>query len=290
MAKNNEIHRLDDTFRTERKSYKPIFIISSVLLILVILGLIIFKDSFKLNSIDTFDESTDLLYDKKLQPTFKNIIVNSDFSNIYIEENNENYIGVTIYGENAKEKVYTDGEDLNINLRLSCTICHKVKSGRIVLSVPESLINKITLNVEYGSATMDDFEDMDMIANIQYGNFLAASLKSLDLKLKSGNIKISSIGSITTNVEIGNVTVNTVSEYADIYAGLGNIIITYFEPNKDSRLETNNGSVVIVSEDDIYYNAKSKNGIIKLPENNESNKNNTKVHIITETGNITVGE
>lgn len=290
MKRNNEIHRLDDNFRTERRSYKPLFIIITSLLIIIILGLIIFKDSFKLNSIDTFEESTELLYDKKLKTNFKKIVINSDFSNIEIEKNDDDYVGVTIYGESAKEKVYEEDETLNVNLKLSCTICHNVKSGKIILSVPDDLIDNIEFNVEYGSISIGEFNNLSVSAKVQYGNFNADAINKLSLNLKSGNIKISRLNHVTIDVDMGNVSINSVFNSADIYAELGNVIITYFDITEDSKIETNDGSVVLVNEEEIYYDAKSKNGIISLPDDNENYKDDIKVSITTVTGNITVGE
>lgn len=285
----NKIKKLDSSFN-ERRSYKPIFIIVSVGVILTIVLLIVFKDAFKLNSIDTFEESSILLYDKKLESIYNSIVINSEFANVYLYASTEDYIDVSIYGESAKYNVDAVDKELNINLKLTCTICHGVQSGRIYLSVPEHLLNNVKINSNYGSVTIDKFGTTNIEADINYGNFDADEIRNLKLKLNSGNVKLLYASDIEAEVETGNITINTVDNYVNLKSTSGNIIITNLDVKNESSLYAKNGSITLINARDLYYVARSDVGIIDIPEDNEDYKNNTKVRINTEVGNISVGK
>ena len=290
MAKGyNKIRKLDNVVSDDKKSYKPLFIILSFGVIFTIILLIIFKDTFKLNSIDTFDESSKILYNKKLENIYESITINSEFANIYLNTSNDDYIEVKIYGESAKEKVTAKDKKLDINLKLTCTVCHDVKGGKIYVTLPNSLLKNLDINSKFGSVSIAEFNDTIINTTMEYGDFDAAGVKKLNLKLKSGNVKLSHAESVTSSIETGNLTVNNIYGYCDIDTGLGNVIVTYLDVNKDSKINVKTGSVNLVEANELYYDAKSNVGQIHLPVDNVLNKNKTKVSITTDVGNISVG-
>lgn len=284
----NKIKRLDNPIRDHNtRAFKPILIIILVLLLFSIIALILFKDKFKLGSINSFDESTTLLYNKKLESIYDEINIDVEFANIYIKPTNNDYIEIFMYGDSAKTNVSKDGKSLNVNLKLTCTICHDVPSGKIVITVPDNEISNININSHYGDITIGDMPLASVVAKTEYGDFNASSLDVGNVELVSGNIKINSINSITAKCEMGNITIGYVNVYAGLQTNIGNVIVSDLNVKKESYITSETGSISLINEYDLFYACKSNKGKIYKPDNINTKK--TKVKLTTDTGNITVG-
>lgn len=288
MSSENKIKRLED-YREKRinKSKKPILFLIGGLVLLLIVAFLLLKDTFKFSSIDNFDESSTLVYYNKIENNYDSIKIVADYANIYIKPISGDDIEVYIYGDEAKGDAVKNDNKLKIKSNLTCTVCHGVPSGKIILGIPNKEISNIDITTNYGNVIMGALSLGTVNINVKYGDISGLKVDDLDVTLKSGNVKLEEVNTIKTNCDMGNVTIKKVNNYAGITTNVGNVVITDLDIKKESYIQTYVGSVTIVNASDLFYACKSNLGNIEIPENIDTSK--TKVKITTHEGNIMVG-
>ena len=241
-----------------------------VLFSIIIIGLgvaLVFaiNGNFKFNF--NVKESTNLVLEEEYTKEFDEVIIDSEMSNVYIK--NSDKIKLEIYGKNDKFTV-TDDKSLNISIKDSCkTFCFNTEIFKVVLYVPESYSKKITIRNNYGDVKVD-----------KLNNTL------LDIDSNYGDIKIDTIKDIKINEDYGDISINEVTNYLKITSDYGDVNIKKVNIKEDSKINLDYGDVEIDNINDIYVDAKTDMGDVKIKNNNR--KSDITLTIDNDMGDIKV--
>ena len=212
-------------------------------------------------------ESTNLIFEEEYEKEFDEILIDSEMANIYIK--NSDKLKLEIYGKNEKFTV-SDDKTLNVSLKDACKhFCFNIEIFKVVLYVPENYSKKIIVRNNYGDLKVD-----------KLNNTL------LDVDSNYGDIKIDTVKDIKINEDYGDITINEVTNYLKITSDYGDVNINKVNIIEDSKINLDYGDVEIDNINDIYVDAKTDLGDIKIKHNNR--KSDITLSIDNDMGDIKV--
>lgn len=239
---------------------KELIITLIILLSILIVGLIIFlcfaiRGSFKWKDWGTtkseqviFDETYD--FDKILD-----LEILSTAGDIKLEESTNEKVRVVAYGKNAEDlQVELQENKLKVDYskyKYKNTIFNlDFYSNDILIYLPESYNKNISIQAKYGDIEVMDFENASIQIEEDCGDVDLGTVKNATVKNHYGDIKIEEIGNqFEIDSDCGDVTINA---------------ITIAE---NSSIVNNLGDIKIGKTNEIYIDAKTDLGDVKVNQN-----------------------
>lgn len=243
-----------------------------VIAILVTGGLtvaILFKTG-KIKNINV-GQSKKLVYEEVYDNPFDRINIKVEAADIEIRESDDGKSKLVIYDDYDRRKIDDSSDTLDINIKTKkCKfICLNRKAAKIILLLPATYSNEIVIDSNYGDINIGNLRDA--VVNIE-DNY--------------GDIKIDSIFNATIEDNCGDIEIGNVSEYFDIETNLGDVKIDNANIIKNSKIETDLGDIEIGNTNEIYIDAKTSAGNVKI--NNNYRKSNITLKIKNSCGDIEV--
>lgn len=239
---------------------KGIIISLIILLSILIAGLIIFlcfaiKGSFKWKNWGAkkseqviFDESYDFAQIEDLE-------ILSTAGDIKLEESMDEEIRVIVYGKNA-EDLKVDLQENQLKVDYSQYKQKNIIFGfnsyltDIVVYLPKKYDKNISIRTQYGDLEVTDLEKASVEIEGDCGDVNLGKVKNAVVKNHYGDIKIQ---------EIGN--------QFEIYSDCGDVKIGSIKIAENSSIVNNLGDIKIGQTNEIYMDAKTDLGDVKINQN-----------------------
>ena len=197
----------------------------------------------------------EIAFDKTYAMDFSELSIRASAADVTISSSDKKDAHLTIYADDATE---ISAKDMNDQLAISiegerCVgFCFGATSPRIELSLPESYAGKITVDNDYGSVELADFERARAEITDDYGSVTLG--KILDAKVKNS---------------CGDIKIGKVLEHLDIKNSMGSIEIGEIILKKNSRIENSMGSIKIERTNEIHIDAVADLGSVEIAENHD---------------------
>ena len=254
-----------------------IFVLSIVAISITSVMVLIITGVIKLDKLDlnfgfntkvSENEVFNTTYDK----VFTDINIEVDKANIQIKVAKDNKFSLVVYDDYDKLKVSdtTDKLDINLPTKKCHFICLNQTKGKVVLSIPSDYSNNIKINSGYG--------------NIKIGKFSSAKM---DITADYGDITIDGVYDVKINEDYGDIEIGSVYNYINIENDYGDIEIGSAALNKNSKIYDDYGDIEIGSINNVYVDAKTDYGKVKV--NGGSKNSKTTLKIETDYGDVKVG-
>lgn len=216
-----------------------------------------------------YNVSNELVVAETYDGEFDEIFVESDASNIIIKETNESRVNLTIYGDKDKTTVEQTGSKLDIKTKAKkCFgICFNMKMAKVEISIPKDYAGKLNLKNKYGDTEVGYFEGASMDIENNYGDIDVGAVKTLNVKEDCGNVSIGTVEDAVVKNNFGDIKIDRVTNYVDLKNSCGNIKINDCLLNEDSYIEDNMGDIKISSLNEVYVDAKTSLGDVKVRNN-----------------------
>lgn len=250
-------------------------------------------------------DSSQLVLDKIYNTNFNNINIYSSDGNIYIKESSNNDVRIVIYGNKENTKVSTDNQNLSIEIENNkCYgFCFNNTISKIEVYLPKEYANLIKIVNDYGDIQIGNFKNATIDIEEESGdifimnaNIIKARNKYGDIKINetiqaniyasSGDINIDFVNDAIVKNEYGKIAIENIYNYLDLNNNSGDIIIKNIILNKDSIIKDEYGDIEIQKTNDIYINARSDLGDVKIKNNNR--KSDVTLSIENNNGDITI--
>lgn len=297
------------------KNNKPLIITVICLIVLLIVAIITFlvmciKGSFKFN-FNNFNFGTEIsktLYlDKKYDNLFNEVKIDTNSADIEILNSENEKAKVVIYADEDKLKtknINTTNDILNIELKTKECVGFCInKKSKVMIYLPETYDKEITIKNNYGDIDIDEFENSIINIEEDCGDVVIESAKKVDvdnnygdveiknvviseIKNDCGDVKIGTVNDITIENNMGDIKIEKVNEFLDISADCGDIKIDDINLIKNSNITNNLGDVKIKNIKDVYIDAKTDLGNVKI--NNNYNKSDITLKIENDCGDIKI--
>lgn len=217
---------------------------------------------------------TDKIYSEEFLPNnIEKINISSGSSDILIKKANTEKIKVNIYGKNkSKVKVDVSNNILNVDyteIETCIGIC--IYSENIEIIIPQDYILNSNIESKYGDIDVGDFDE-----------------GMLSIQNDSGDIDIGSIKNIKIDSRYGDIFIDNITNKLDLTSSSGDIEIARANILENSKIISNYGDIEIEYINDVYIDAKTDYGDIKIPKNNRYA--NSSLVIDSRSGDIEVGD
>ena len=277
--------------KNKKLTYLLIILLSVIVLGLSIFLVILLINNKILNSFNLFsfknNINNNLVLNKTYENGFKNIIVESNLSDIEIKNNNNKEIKILIYGNNDKFKIENNNEVLNLQYKeKSCTfLCFTIKNSKIEIYLPKDYDQNVDIFNNYGDINIGSFKKLNSSINTDSGDIKISFLNKANIKNKYGDIKISeyikNLKVITNSGDIkvskgsfiniknsyGDIDIDKVNNYLDIDSNSGDIKIDKLLLKKNSSIINKYGDIKINGTNKIYIDAKTRYGDTNINNN-----------------------
>lgn len=280
-------------------------------LIISLMGLMIFLLNTNWNKSFNFSignkVSKKLVLNKEYANNFKKIDITSYESNISIKESKDEKIHVEIYGKEKNLDVSDNNNELTINYKSSVCIgfCFNIESNRIIVYLPSSYQEKISIKNNYGDINIGKFlnantkidtssGDIKVLSSNNvtikndYGDIKIEKANKANINVSSGDIEIGEINDITIKNSYGDTEIGKILNFLDIECASGDIDIYEVLLNQDSKIICKYGDIHIKGINEIYVDAKTDYGEIDIEKNYR--KSNITLSIKNNSGDITINK
>lgn len=263
---------------------KIVLLLILIAILSSVLVLFINKD---LNFDFNFGTRAELIYDKNIEEEFDKINIRSDSLDIKFIKSSDNIVNVKVYDRKENEiKVNVEDNTLNIasDNNSICIFCF-MKKREAVISLPDNIYDliiktgsgDITSNTEFNSVNIESTS-----GDIEFNN-----VKDLRIKVTSGDILVNEVDNLSVESTSGDVEINKINKYLNIETISGDIDIKDLSLAENSRIRVTSGDVTIFkSSENIYYNAKTTSGNVRI--NNNDRFANIELTINTISGDVMV--
>lgn len=228
------------------KTFK-VLLLGIIAIAMCAIMVLLIKGDIKMSS---FTRKSELIFNKEYTlDEIKEITVNTQSTDIYIEESKTDMFEIKIY-DLKKNKIDVNNENGNLNIeqtKSSVCIGICVGSNKIIIKTPKAYIGKF--NIKSRSS--------DITSKLKSEN-------DYEIDLTSGDIDILNAKSIVGKTTSGDLEIRSLSSYIKFKATSGDIEIDRFDVNKNSSIETTSGDVEIDELTNAYVYAKAKSGDIKV--------------------------
>lgn len=294
------------------------------ILLFGVVGFMIFVMNGKLDLSNIkigFSGQSETLIDSKEITSIKDININSDVADIYVEDTESSTIKVELYSDDASEYSITDENDqIKIVLKEKRTVKMFKKNAVIRVYAPKSFNKDFIINGRTGDIEIASYENSNIKAELTTGDIELADINNVDIKLTTGDITIgnakeTNLESTTGDIEInsatklaistrtgdvkvgevddvkiklttGDIEINTINNKLDLTSTTGDIDIDNATVKENSSIESGTGDVNVKSATGCYIDANAKIGDTKV--NNNDRKSDIELKITSRTGDIRV--
>ncbi len=255
-----------------------------IIVLLILLSVIVFflcmflvtcltnGSKFGIGFINWGSKSKNVIMEKTYELSdINNIQIKQNAGNITFRESSDNNIKVVIYGENESDaNISLDNSDLNIECnRKNHFFTFGVAENDIVIYVPTTFENEITIKSDYGNCEMSDLPNA-----------------TLNVDSDAGNVEIGKIKNVVAKCDYGNIEIDEVLNKCEIKADCGNIEIDTVSIKENSTIKADLGNVDIEHANDVYIDADVDLGKVRITENNRNS--DITLNIECDCGNVTV--
>jgi len=283
-----------------------IVILSIIAISLIVAMILMINGKFHLpNFRFNYKTSNELQIDETYQKNFKKIKIQADSSEVEIKTSKEQDIKVKVYAEKEMTTLSTKEEELLITSKEKKCIgfCfHDIT--KIEVTVPEDYQNKIEIENKYGDVKIENVIYADIEVNEDCGDVDIEGGNNITVNNNYGDIKIEKANNVVIREDCGDVKIDTINQEADIknqYGDIhikkvgesvniknncGDIKIDNLVITKNSILKDDLGNIKIGMTNDIYIDAKTDLGDIKI--NRNDHKSDITLKIENNCGDIKV--
>lgn len=240
---------------------KGIIIIMIILLIIIIIGLIsilVLALNGSLNKIffrNGGKKSSDIIFDEKYKMSeVENLEILSTAGDITFKESSDENIRVVVYGQNSRDvKASLNNEKLEINYKLQKKNWFSIKFylNDIIVYIPKDYANEINIDSEYGDC-----------------NFIDLEKATISIKSDCGDINIGDVANTEIKCSYGDIEIRDILNRCMIKSDCGDIEIDRLQIKENSEIDSSYGDIEIKQINDIYVDAKSSLGDVKVNNNN----------------------
>lgn len=231
--------------------------------------------------------SSELIFDKKYDEVFKEITIDADVGDIYINHSTSEEVSVKIYGD-AKQLDVSDEANLNIRyVAKKCVgICINVEKSKVEINLPEDYDGKLNITNNYGDTKVAEFMNANAEINNDYGDIEVDGINEGKVDNSCGDIKIGTIKVADVDNNYGDIKIKKVISSLNVNADCGDIKIDELSIDKNSRIENSMGSIVVGKTNSIRIDAETSLG--KVNVRNNDYKSDIILTIDNSCGDITV--
>ena len=290
------------------KSLTVILVIILSLLVVGLSGLLYFTISnpsmniFKFSA--SFGYSTKLIDEKEIDE-IKDLNINTNISDVKIEEKDIDYIKVEMYSDNEKSHSIIDGSK---EVEISLIEKNKVfglfnKTGNIKVYVPKDYNKVIKVNSNVGDIKILNLNNASLVTTSTVGDVKVQNINEANIIIKTGDIKINNVNTLVAKGETGDIkvekveTINATLTTGDIKIGsvtnsldlsskTGDIKVENANIKRNSKIDSGVGDVKIKSIRGCYILGKTNVGDTKI--NNFDRKSDIELNINSRVGDIKV--
>lgn len=216
--------------------------------------------------------SNNLVVDETYENIFDTIKIEGDAGDIEVLESTDDMVKVTIYGDEENTFVDTLGSELKIKstAKKCIGICFNVKTAKIQVVVPKNYAGKIDIKNKYGDTEIGYFENAEITLENNYGDIDVDRAKTLDIHEDCGDVKVKEVERIVVKNNYGDIKISRVNGFMDIKNSCGNIKVEKANILENSYVEDNMGDIKINEINEVYIDAKTSLGDVKV---NNVNRN-----------------
>lgn len=269
---------------------KKLKIFAIVLMVLVVLSVIILfiVNGLKSKIRNFYELSEEIVINETYNTNFNRVTIKSTLSDIYIKNSLDNTSKIVVYGNSDLVSYNTNNNKLFINIKSkSCIgLCFKNQVSKIEVYLPGDYNKVIDIINEHGNIEIEKFENASFDIEEEYGNVLLEyskfakidnehgnivlnNSKIARLNTSYGNIDINEVDDIEAESEHGNINIEKINNYLDLSNEYGNVKIKQSVLDKDSFIDVEYGDIKIYSISDVYIDAKTDLGDVKIKNNNK---------------------
>ena len=255
-----------------------------VLLVIISIGLITFMIKVINGKMGfPYKVSDELVVDEEYNNNFDEINITSDASEIEVKETSGEKIRVVIYGDKDKTEVEEKNNELRIisKHKKGSWFAFRNKIAKIEVYIPKDYDKNIIINNKYGDIDVEEFSkanieinedcgDVDVIGGNKvditnkYGDIKLEKATEANIKQSAGAVKVESVDDIVVKNNYGDIKITNVYNSINAEEDCGDVKIDNLTINKDSSIKNNLGSIKIGSTNEIYIEAKTDLGDVKV--------------------------
>ena len=264
-----------------------IVLLSIIMIVLSIFFVGLLENRFKFKGFKIgLQNSTELILDKTYEEKFNNIIIDASISEISIKKSNTENTKVIIYGEKDNTEVATSRDTLKIKTSSKNCLgfCFNQKSAKIEIYLPEEYAGNMDIKNDYGDISIDEFlnanidieedcGDVEILGgNIvkvdnDYGDTKIEKASVLTINEDCGDVVITKTNDATVKNSYGDIEIKEVTNYLHLENDCGDIEINNINLNKKSYIKDEYGDIKIGSTNELYIDAKTDLGKVKIKNN-----------------------
>lgn len=281
-------------------------IIALTIIVLLLCYLMVALITGKANFIRfNYKVSNELIKDEYFSSDFKNIKIDSDMSDIYVYTSDENRTRVVIHGDEDKTILQEQSDTLEIKstTKKCIGICFNQKAAKIEVYLPKNYSNKLSIENRYGDIEIEDFSNatMDIKDNCgdisvgegriikidnDLGDVKLKNAAEADIKASAGDIKIEKIDKAFIKNSYGDIEIEYIKGSFEIEDNCGDVKLRKIDIDKNSYIRNDLGDIKIGETNEIYIDAKTSLGDVKIEKN--YNKSDVTLKLENNCGDITV--
>lgn len=234
----------------------------------------------------SYKVSEELVLDEVYEEDFEKLVVTADTSDIEIKVSSDDKVRVVIYGEKEDIKVDTSNQELSIVSKGKKCIgfCWNMKLDKIEVYLPDSFEYFIEIKNNYGDIKIEKFlnanikveEDCGDVSilggnqvtvNNDYGDIKVEEANTVIVDESCGDVIIGTVSNATIENNYGDIEVAKVLNYLDIEQDCGDVKVDSVSLQQNSRISNSLGTIKIGSTNEIYIDAKTDLGDVKINHN-----------------------
>lgn len=276
---------------------KKILILLIVILSILTLSLTIFTTYLLINTpkftINLNNKNnTKLIYEETHDiENINTININTISGDIRFKTNTENNIKIEVYGDEKNIiEVENNNNILDIEYDIETNICIGIcyQEEYIIVYIPDTYNNKININTTSGDIKGINLKEASIDLKTKSGDVQINNIDKLNINSTSGDINIKNINNLDLKTNSGDVNINTINNKVNIQSTSGDIEINNLLLTESSNIKANSGDIEIDKTNDIYIDAFTTSGEIKIKNNNR--KAECEIKIETTSGDIDVND
>lgn len=237
----------------------------TIILVILILFVVVFITGFlyfMLNGREKFSKgfnyelSQNEIYNETIEDEFREIRIKSGANEIEINNSNDNNFKVLVYGKNKKRlnvSVVNGILSVLFDQKKCIGFCFNDKIGKIKIYVPENYENIISVENDYGDIKIDRFKN--------------ATINVLE---DAGNVEVKEANNLSIDKDFGNIKIDKINKYIGIKSDYGDIDINNLFITIKSSIKSDFGTINIRNTNEIFIDAKTDLGNVKLSNNYKS--------------------
>lgn len=247
------------------KNKGPIIFLIMILSIIIIglIALLYIAVSSKINFLSEIrtwgTKSSNIIFDTSYElEAIDDLEVLSSAGDISIKESTDKKIRVVAYGQNNEDlKVSLEEKKLKLDYSNYRNIRWGFKNyiNDIIIYIPKDYSKEINLDADYGDIDVNDLENA-----------------AINIEEDCGDVKLGKIKNVSIKNDYGDIEIESILNKFTIESSCGDIKIASIAIKENSSIKSEYGDVNIEETNDIYIDAKTDLGEVKVNKNNRYSK------------------